>query len=340
MKFVSYLNPQQRETLGLFSGGHIYPLKENAERIGLTLPAKMNTFLSDFARNLRKADTVERDIESSSAGIREDRKTVTLLPPVPHPPSFRNANAFRQHAEAARKSKGLDVPPEYDLFPTFCFGNHNALVGDGAEIQVEHDHLEKLDFGLAVAVIIGKKGRNIPAKEADSYIAGFTLVNDFSARALQAREMKLNFGPVKGKDFATAIGPTLVTPDELKPYRIDADHGGAYDLPLRAWHNGRQVSDGSLKGMSWTFAQLIERCSYGVYLYPGDIIGSGSAGTGCFLELNLTWAKTAAEKGDAFAPVWLKPGDTIELDAGPLGRLKNSIGTITSQYSISTKYSE
>ena len=138
-------------------------------------------------------------------------------------------------------------------------------------------------------------------------------------------EMKLNLGPAKGKDFATSIGPWLVTVDELETYKIKTQFGNKYDLKMIARHNGKQVSEGNLKDMNWTFAELIERASYGVTLYPGDVIGSGTVGTGCYLELNGTQALQAKEKGESFTPIWIKEGDQFELEITGLGILKNKI---------------
>jgi fumarylacetoacetate (FAA) hydrolase len=214
--------------------------------------------------------------------------------------------------------------PEFDQYPVFYFTNHNAVYGEGS-IKVEDDHLDKLDFELECAIVIGKKGKNIPAEKADSYIAGYTIMNDWSARTLQMEEMKLNLGPAKGKDFATSIGPWLVTVDELEKSKIKTQFGNKYDLKMIARHNGKQVSEGNLKDMNWTFAELIERASYGVTLYPGDVIGSGTVGTGCYLELNGTWALKAKEKGESFTPIWIKEGDQFELEITGLGILKNKI---------------
>jgi fumarylacetoacetate (FAA) hydrolase len=226
--------------------------------------------------------------------------------------------------------------PEFDQYPVFYFTNHNAIFGEG-EIRVEDDHLQKLDFELEAAIVIGKEGRNIEAKEADNYIAGYLIMNDLSARVLQMEEMKLNLGPAKGKDFATSIGPWLVTPDELEQYKISTDSGNIYDLRMTAKHNGKQISDGNMKEMNWTFAEIIERASYGVRLLPGDVIGSGTVGTGCYLELNGTWALEAKEKGKDFTPIWLKDGDEIELEITGLGILKNTIRRSKKNRSILAK---
>ena len=133
--------------------------------------------------------------------------TVTLEAPIPRPPSMRDGYAFRQHVETARKNRGLDMIPEFDQFPVFYFTNHQAVVGPGP-VKVRERHLERLDFELEAAIVVGREGRDLTAKEADSCIFGMMIMNDFSARALQMQEMTLSLGPAKGKDFATGLGPT------------------------------------------------------------------------------------------------------------------------------------
>jgi fumarylacetoacetate (FAA) hydrolase len=141
-------------------------------------------------------------------------------------------------------------------------------------------------------------------------------MNDFSARALQMEEMKLSLGPAKGKDFATALGPYLVTIDELTAKATPTPNGTTWDLGMRAFVNGVQVSHGNVKDMTWTFAQILERASYGATLFPGDVIGSGTCGTGCFLELN--GSKITNNQ-------WLMPGDSVVLEVDGLGRLENRV---------------
>ncbi|MBU3742492.1 MAG: fumarylacetoacetate hydrolase family protein [Candidatus Kapabacteria bacterium] len=239
-----------------------------------------------------------------------------LMAPVPRPSSMRDGYAFRQHVEAARRNRGLEMIPEFDEIPIFYFTNHQAVFGPGP-IPVQQKHLQQLDFELEVAIVIGRKGKNIPASAADSYIAGFMVMNDWSARVLQMQEMKLNLGPAKGKDFATALGPWLVTPDELAHRRIDTPNGAAYDLEMRTVINGKDVALGNVKDMTWTFAQIIERASYGVTLYPGDVIGSGTCGTGCFLELN---------GSKVYDPAWwLGVGDEVTCSIDLLGDLTNTV---------------
>ncbi len=222
--------------------------------------------------------------------------------------------------------------PEFDQYPIFYFTNHNAIQGPGP-IDCMPDHFEKLDFELEAAIIIGKKGRNIKAAEADRYIAGYCIMNDMSARRLQMEEMLLNLGPAKGKDFSTVIGPWMVTPDELAPYRIPAkeNHTGAsYNLSMTCKVNGVQVSKGNMGDMDWTFAEIIERCAYGVDIYPGDVIGSGTVGTGCFLELN----GTGLLHDPNYKVQWLQPEDIVEMEIEGLGTLTNTIKKVDTDFSI------
>jgi len=221
---------------------------------------------------------------------------------------------------------------EFDQYPVFYFTNHHSIQGPG-EVSCMPDHFNKLDFELEVAIVIARHGRNIPAEEADDYIGGFMIMNDLSARTLQMEEMMLNLGPAKGKDFATVIGPWLVTPDELEPYLTPAKEGHTgknYMLSMRCKVNDVLVSEGNLSDMNWTFAEIIERCAYGVNLYPGDVIGSGTVGTGCFLELN----GTGKLNNPDYHEQWLKEGDVIEMEVEGLGVLTNVIVAEASNFSL------
>ncbi|MFA6235117.1 MAG: fumarylacetoacetate hydrolase family protein, partial [Bacteroidota bacterium] len=287
------------------------------------LPNEMNAFLHAGDAALVTARKVESWFREAGCPTAFDSDNIALplseiglCAPVPRPSSMRDGYAFRQHVEAARRNRGVEMSPEFDEIPIFYFTNHNAVSGPGV-VEVMDLHLDKLDFELECAIVIGKKGRNIKVSEADDYIAGYTVMNDWSARALQMHEMKLNLGPAKGKDFATTIGPWLVTKDELEDRRIPGETGDRYDLEMTCTVNGKEVSRGNLKDMSWTFAQIIERASYGVSLYPGDVIGSGTVGTGCFLELN---------GSKVYDPAWwLKPGDEVVCSIERLGSLENTI---------------
>jgi len=195
------------------------------------------------------------------------------------------------------------------------------------------DHFEKLDFELEAAIVICKHGRNIKAEEATEYIGGLMIMNDMSARRLQMEEMLLNLGPAKGKDFSTVIGPWMVTLDELQALEIPPkeNHTGlSWNLRMQCFVNGKQVSDGNLGDMDWTFAEIIERASYGVDLYPGDVIGSGTVGTGCFLELN----GTGKLNDPNYTEQWLQPGDVVEMEIDGLGKLSNTVLAEETDWSI------
>jgi fumarylacetoacetate (FAA) hydrolase len=235
--------------------------------------------------------------------------------------------------EAARRNRKVAMIPEFDQYPVFYFTNHHSIKGPG-EILCMPDHLQKLDFELEVAIVISKHGRNIKAEEADEYIGGLMIMNDFSARKLQMDEMLLNLGPAKGKDFATATGPLLVTPDELEPFEVpckEGHTGKSWNLKMLCRVNDVQVSEGNLSDMDWTFAEIIERASYGVDLYPGDIIGSGTVGTGCFLELN----GTGKLNDPNYEEQWLKAGDVVELEVDQLGILSNTIVAEDTDWTLS-----
>ncbi|SMG07064.1 fumarylacetoacetate (FAA) hydrolase [Sphingobacterium psychroaquaticum] len=284
----------------------------------------MTTFLQGGESMMQAAQQIEQEIkEGQHQAHAVPVEEATLLAPVPRPNSFRDAYAFRQHVATSRRNRGLEMIPEFDEFPVFYFSNHLAIAGPG-NIDCMPKHFEQMDFELEVAVVINKQGRNIAAAEADSYIAGYMIMNDLSARKLQMEEMKLNLGPAKGKDFATAIGPWLVTKDELEPYKTTASAGhigDAYQLEMICLVNGKEVSRGNFADMNWTFAEVIERISYGVDIYPGDLIGSGTVGTGCFLELN----GTGKLNDPNYATQWLEPGDTVTMKVTGLGTLENTV---------------
>lgn len=247
--------------------------------------------------------------------LRRPLAGTNLLSPIPRPPSMRDGYAFRQHVLTARRNRGLEMIPEFDQFPVFYFTNHHGVVGPG-DVPVMPLHLDRLDFELEAAIVIGTKGRNLKAESADAHVFGLTIMNDLSARALQMEEMKLSLGPAKGKDFATALGPYLVTLDELQDRTRATPKGAQFDLRMTAHVNGVQISAGNLADMNWTFAQIVERASYGVDMWPGDVIGSGTCGTGCFLEQN--GSKITKDQ-------WLKVGDVVTLEVERLGKLENRI---------------
>lgn len=326
MKLVSYWQKGSTK-LGAIVHDQVYALQDVHQQ----LPNDINAFL-------RLGVSVREETQEKLISLLEKSGSIApvqdyqLMAPVPHPTSCRDGYAFRQHVEAARRNRGVDMIQEFDQYPIFYFTNHNAIQGPGA-IYCMPDHFQQLDFELEIAIVIGKEGKNIKAKDADEYIAGFTIMNDLSARKLQMEEMLLNLGPAKGKDFSTVIGPWLVTPDELKSYLVPAKKGHVgnnYDLSMKCWVNDQLVSEGNVKDMDWTFAEIIERCSYGVTIYPGDVIGSGTVGTGCFLELN----GTGKLKDANYTPQWLQPNDVVTMSIDGLGTLENTIYKEDTDWSI------
>lgn len=332
MKFISYLKDGQ-DQLAFVESNKVY----DTDAANPELPGNMEFFLQVWEEAIPYAEHARQLVQQGAfAGPKGlTMEDLHLLSPVPFPASCRDGYAFRQHVETARRNRGAAMIAEFDQFPVFYFTNHHAVYGPG-EIRCMPDHFQKLDFELEVAVVICKAGRNIRAEEADEYIGGFMIMNDFSARVLQMEEMKLNLGPAKGKDFATAFGPWLITPDELESHKITpktGHTGNAYNLRMTCRVNGIRVSEGNMKDMDWTFAEIIERCAYGADLVPGDVIGSGTVGTGCFLELN----GTGKRNDPAYVEQWLKAGDVIELEVEGLGILKNTIVAEEDDFSILRK---
>jgi fumarylacetoacetate (FAA) hydrolase len=327
MKLISY---QLNNTIsyGVLVNNELYSLPD----INASFPDSMNAFLALEETGMEMARQTAKQIEAGTL-VATPVSNYEILAPVPHPTSCRDGYAFRQHVEAARKNRGVEMIPEFDQYPIFYFTNHQAVEGPGP-VYCMPDHFQQLDFELEIAIVIGKKGRNIKASEADAYIAGFTIMNDMSARKLQMEEMILNLGPAKGKDFSTVIGPWLVTPDELaqKVAPTKTGHTGLnYDLAMKCYVNDILVSSGNVKDMDWTFAEIIERCSYGVTLYPGDVIGSGTVGTGCFLELNGTGKRLDPNN---YQPQWLQNGDRVTMTIDALGILENQIIAEDTNWSI------
>jgi len=332
MKILTFLNQNQVQRLGLLVDGNIFDVNNSNS----DLPNNMLEFLNsgekgmDEMRNLEQS-ILEGKIDTSSLAYDEK----ILKSPITNPTSCRDGYAFRQHVAAARRNRGVPMIPEFDEYPIFYFTNHNAIQGPG-DIWCMPDHFQKLDFELELAVVLGKKGRNIKAENADEYIAGYMIMNDMSARTLQMEEMLLNLGPAKGKDFSTVIGPYMVTPDELEKYKVPAKNnhvGNNFALEMTCRVNGIEVSKGSASDMDWTFAEIIERCAYGVDVLPGDVIGSGTVGTGCFLELNGTGLLNNAD----FKPQWLQANDVVEMEITGLGLLRNTIRAVDTDFSILAK---
>ncbi|MBI4595219.1 MAG: fumarylacetoacetate hydrolase family protein [Candidatus Tectomicrobia bacterium] len=241
---------------------------------------------------------------------------IRLKPPITRPATLRDFYAFEEHVKTAYANRGSEIPPEWYKFPAFYFSNPGAILGPDDEIPRPRAS-KALDYELEIACVIGKSGLDIPVERAEEFIAGYMIMNDWSARDIQREEMKLLLGPAKGKDFATSLGPYLVTKDEIEDIKVTRGEGGclgsAYDLQMIARVNGIERSSGNWKNIYYTFSEMIARASAGTYLFPGDVIGSGTVGTGCLLELT---------RGSG---PWLEPGDVVELEVERLGVLKNVI---------------
>jgi fumarylacetoacetate (FAA) hydrolase len=237
---------------------------------------------------------------------------ISLLPPVPEPPTIRDFYAFEQHVKTARSRRGLAMQPQWYQIPTFYFSNTSELYGQGAVVPYPAG-CQQLDFELEIACVIGREGKNIAVEEAGEYIAGYTIMNDWSARDFQRKDMLLGLGPGKGKDFATSLGPWLVTPDELAARRTGSGTTECYDMTMLARINGQEVSRGNFSTIFYSFPQLIAWASRNARLRVGDVLGSGTVGTGCILEIGTEIHR------------WLQPGDEVELEIEGLGILKNTI---------------
>ena len=301
MRWVTYTTSgRDGSRCGLLVDDSVHGLSQDVTLLGL---------LGDDGARLAQAGERARSDPTEVLAV----DTVHLRSPIPDPPTIRDFYAFEQHVRTARKRRGLEMDPDWYELPVFYFSNPYAVNGPDDVVAVPPGSSE-LDFELEVAAIVGRAGRDLDPRDAESHIAGFCIMNDWSARDIQRREMKLSMGPVKGKDFATTLGPMLVTPDELAPYR----KGRAYDLTMAAYVNGTEYSRASLADIHWSFGEMLAYASRATSVRPGDVIGSGTCGTGCILELALV-------HGNERYP-WLRPGDEVELRVDLLGALRNRIG--------------
>ncbi|MBC7271614.1 MAG: fumarylacetoacetate hydrolase family protein [Streptomyces sp.] len=240
---------------------------------------------------------------------------VRLLPPL-QPVSVRDFVTFEEHVKGVRRSVSgaVGVPEQWYAAPTFYFSNPHAMYGPYDDVPVPPGS-NVLDYELEVAAVIGREGRDLSPGQARDHIVGYTVLNDWSARDLQAAEMTVGLGPCKGKDTATTLGPYLVTADELEPYR---DAEGFLRLAVTAEVNGEAVGRDQLSNMSWTFEEMVAYASRGTRVVPGDVLGSGTCGNGgCLAEL---WGL----RGERTPPP-LRPGDTVTLTVEGIGSVSNTV---------------
>ncbi len=326
MRFLYYddLDTGQHEQLGVEVFGAVYDLAGVIAQapgwLGLTTPPLPQTpwdylgFTPEDRAALAAAIGGLNRLSSEQRSVLI-RSHTRRLAPVPRPRSLRCFSAFEAHTRAIRQRRGLGMPPEWHEYPVFFFGNHNAIYGSGEPIPQPASFW--MDYELQIACIIGREGRNIRASQAEEFIAGYTIMNDWCARDLEMYEMRIGVGPAKGRDFAVSLGPTLVTPDELEPYAIGEGDQRRYDLEMTVSVNDRALNTlpGNAREMFFTFAQMIERASADATLYPGDVLASGAVGSGSLLSLG---AEEALGR-------WLQPHDRVDLEVTGLGVLRNTI---------------
>lgn len=284
--------------LGVIRDGLVKSLQTNLDVLGvLNLPRR------------------ERDYLESQCGKyhRTEIEKVRLLPPI-EPRAMRDFVAFEAHISGMKKSEGGDgsVPEEWYQAPTFLFMNPWALTGPNDDIVPPAD-TSALDFELEMAAVVRKSARDVAASDAADYIGGYLILNDWSARDLQRREMKVGLGPSKGKDFANTIGPWLTTSDELEERR----EGDRYDLEMSVAINGTVIGRDNAKNLSWSFEEMLAYASRSAIVGPGDVLGSGTASQGALAEF---WSRAGQQ-----LPPPLKPGDVVSMEIDLLGKIENRV---------------
>lgn len=316
MKLVTFKNPQGDSRTGWLVGEGVVDMQLANEK----LPTDMLTFIDnheEYFSIIKALGDVPAHYQLSE---------IQLLAPLPNPRSFRDYIGFEMHMQNASRSFGHKIGPAWYDMPIFYFTNHQAIYGPDDEIKRPTKET-KMDIELELACIIGKKGKDIKAEDARPYIFGYTVFNDWTARAIQKVEMEIPLGPHKGKDFANAIGPCIVTADEMEQYRVPFDESvftdpirvpsvqiDRFKLTMTSRINGVTVCEGNYQTVYYTFEQMMERASENnVNLMPGDILGSGTVGWGSLIENNFTVHRP------------LEPGDVVELEIEGIGVLRNTV---------------
>lgn len=325
------------ERLGLMIDGFVADLnlgarnllaqegKSNPQRLAdVLVPPEMIAFLDMGEDSLHAA---KKTIPFLEAGLKKDKNNflgsrgerliysqneIRLLSPIPRPRALRDFFAFEDHALQASKRRNEPLSQSWYDQPVYYKGNHREIYGPGDTIPWP-SYTRRFDFELEIACVIGKKGRNLSIEEAGSYIVGYTILNDFSARDIQKNEMVCRMGPAKGKDFANGMGPCILTADELP---------NPNNLKMSVSINGEKWSEGNSGGRYWSFETMISHVSQEETVYPGDVFGSGTYYRGCGLDMDR----------------WVNPGDTIELEVEHLGKLMNIVGDPQEQKQL--KYSK
>jgi 2-keto-4-pentenoate hydratase/2-oxohepta-3-ene-1,7-dioic acid hydratase in catechol pathway len=301
MRWVSY-SGNSGHRIGLLDGDTIRAVDGVSNLLAL---------LGDDGQSLRDAAAAAHRHPAEVVEITD----VQLHAPISTPPSIRDSLCFLDHLRRCRQAMGVatELPPVWNTVPAFYFGNPASVVGPFDDVAISPGS-SLFDFELEVGAVIGRGGRDLHPKTAEDHIIGYTLFNDWSARDLQAVDMELGIGMGKGKDSATTLGPWLVTPDELEPFRRD----GRLSIELSAFVNDREITRGTLDQADWTFAEVLAYVSRGVDLVPGDVIGSGTVPGGCLFEH--TSADTLLDPAS-----WLKAGDVVRLQGDGLGSTRQTV---------------
>jgi 2-keto-4-pentenoate hydratase/2-oxohepta-3-ene-1,7-dioic acid hydratase in catechol pathway len=300
MRWVRFSRQSGRNSeIGILQGGRIHVRRGHESLVDVLAPGRDAAAAAAAAVLADPADVLpESDVQ--------------LLAPIPVPPSIRDFMGFEAHAVTSVEAIGQSLHPHWYEIPAFYFTNPAAVRDHRAEIPISPGS-RAFDYELEVAVVIGKPGANIPVERASEHIGGFMLFCDWSARDLQMHEMAIGLGPAKGKDSATSFGPWLATPEELEPHRS----GRGYDRQMNVSVNGALYSAGNLRDLSWSFEEMIAYASRGTQLVSGDVLGSGTVGTGCILELSRV-------HGEDKYP-YLAPGDEVCLTVEGLGSIEATI---------------
>jgi 2-keto-4-pentenoate hydratase/2-oxohepta-3-ene-1,7-dioic acid hydratase in catechol pathway len=299
MRWATFqLLPSGEERVGVVRDDEIHALAPGQRLVDL---------LGDDGERLARA--AERAIADPALVVGVEQ--VRLLPPVPRPPAMRDFMAFHQHVEVLARRRGGELPRQFFEIPVFYFTNPRALVGARDPVPMPPG-CQWLDFECEIGAVVGREGHNLSPERAEDHIAGYCLLNDWSARDVQANEMEMRLGPAKGKDTATTLGPWLVTRDEIAAYR----KGTGYDLAMTVAVNGREYGRDQWSNVHWSFAEMIAYASRGTWVSTGDVLGSGTCGYGCLAELRVY---------DAEKYPWLRVGDEVVYEVERLGRLANRV---------------
>jgi 2-keto-4-pentenoate hydratase/2-oxohepta-3-ene-1,7-dioic acid hydratase in catechol pathway len=298
MYWTSYIDGAGHHRVGVLKEGKVHALVAGVEFLDILVSG---TPLAEWGRQaLADPDrTVDANVVRPAALLH-------------HPPSIRDFMAFEEHVVTSNAALGLPMDSDWYNLPVFYFSNPAAIKAPHEAVRIAPGS-QAFDYELEFAAVIGKPGADIAVEDAEGHIAGYMVMCDWSARDLQEREMRQTLGPAKGKDTATTLGPYMVTPDELAGVR----KAKAFDVTITAQVNGRPYSEGNLADLYWSFSQMISYASRGTELRPGDVIGSGTVGTGCILELSRV-------HGTETYP-YLRAGDLVRIDAGPLGVIQSRI---------------